>query len=186
MNRTVKHLGPYAKIKFDRKLSQSIPGQFVYIDGKPFAIYESDESSFSILVKGDSFLVENIPQEISEPKGGGFPNLLSRHAIAIAGGTGVGAVMPVIHARNKQGLTTSVIIYARGDITTIRDDQPCLSLCGDVILWDTASRGRPRDPLAPISNIHPGSAIFMVGPKSLTAAIKEAADRYNLSCNTNY
>lgn len=186
MNKTVKHMGPYTKVTFDHPVPQSTPGQFVYIDGKPFAIYDSDESSCSFLVKGDSYLVENMPKEISSPTGGGFPNPLSKHAIAIAGGTGVGAIIPLIRARNKQDLTTSVIIYTRGDITHIWEDQPCLAMCGDVIMWNTTVRGRPADPLAPISNIHPGSAIFMVGPKSLTAAIKEVAGRYKLSYHTNY
>lgn len=186
MSRTVKRVGPYAVVTFDHKLAQTVPGQFVYIDGKPFAIYDRDAESFSIMVKGDAHLTQSDPVEIGDPQGTGFPHLLDRHAIVVAGGTGIGAVMSVINARNLCGLSTDAVFYTRGDISSLVETQACLTTCGDVVFWDTQERGRPSDPLSPITDIKPNTSIFMVGPKSLTAAIKEQAGKLNLSTHTNY
>lgn len=186
MNKTVKNIGPFAKITFDHQLSYSMPGQCVSLDGKMFAIYETTDRGFSILVKNNSYFVENTPEVISEPTGQGFSAALCKRAIVVAGGTGIGAVMPVIKVRNKYGLSTDIIFYAKDDITSIRSDQATIGMCRNVVFWNTTTMGRPADPLQPLVEKQPDSAIFVAGPKSLVQATEQIAERFNFECHTNF
>jgi NAD(P)H-flavin reductase len=186
MNRITKDIGPYVKVTFKRQLPYSIPGQCVKLDGKWFAIYEVNPGDFSILVNKNSHYAENDPQEISEPLGEGFTASLCKRAIVVGGGTGIGAVMPVIKNRNRHGLSTDVIFYTRGDISPIRLDQATIGMCRNVIFWDTTKQGRPSTPLEPLVDKQAESTIFVAGPKSLVTATEEAARNYNFDCYTNF
>jgi len=186
MNKTVKYIGPFAKVTFDHALSYSMPGQCVKLDGKMFAIYESIGDKFSIFVHKDSYYVENTPKEISEPVGQGFSAVLCKRAIIVAGGTGIGAVVPVIKARNKYGLSTDVLFYTKGDVTPIRVDQATIGMCRNVIFWNTVDQGRPSTPLTPLVEKQDESTVFVAGPKSLVTATAETAKQFNFQCYTNF
>jgi NAD(P)H-flavin reductase len=186
MNRTIKQIGNYTKVTFDHALAYSMPGQCVQLDGKYFAIYESLGNTFSILVNKDSHYVNNDPEKISDPLGNGFSSTLSKRAIVVAGGTGIGAVVPVIKLRNKYGLSTDVIFYTKGDIGPIRLDQATIGMCRNVIFWDTSTKGRPIDPLAPLVDKQGDSVVFVAGPKSLVTATQEVAKNFNYVCFTNF
>ena len=186
MNKTVKYIGPFAKVTFEHALSYSMPGQCVQLDGKMFAIYESIGDKFSIFVNKDSYYVENTPKEISEPLGQGFAAVLGKRAIIVAGGTGIGAVVPVIKTRNKYGLSTDVLFYTKGDVTSIRADQATIGMCRNVIFWNTTELGRPSTPLMPLVERQSESTVFVAGPKSLVTATAEAAKQFNYPCYTNF
>jgi len=186
MNKSVKIMGPFAKVTFTHSLTQVIPGQYVLIDGKPFAIYDTSIDEFSIFVHKESYYVDNDPKEISEPMGRGFTAALCKRAIVVAGGTGIGAVVPVIRSRNKYGLSTDVLIYTKGDAVSVRADQATIGMCRNVIFWDTTVKGRPSDPLTPLVDKQPESCVFVAGPKSLVEATKKVAGNFNFICYTNF
>jgi len=186
MKKTVQYVGPFAKITFDHQLSYSMPGQCVKLDGKMFAIYETTAKGFSILAHKDSYYVENLPQEISEPLGQGFSAALCKRAIVVAGGTGIGAIVPVIKARNKYGLSTDVIFYTKGDVTPIRADQATIGMYRNVIFWNTTETGRPATPLTPLVEKQSESTVFVAGPKSLVTATSAEAKQFNYQCYTNF
>jgi hypothetical protein len=186
MNRTVKRIGSFAKVTFEHQLSHSMPGQCVQLDGKMFAIYETTDKNFSIFVKDNSHFVENTPKTISEPTGQGFSAALFKRAIVVAGGTGIGAIMPVIKIRNKYGLSTDVIFYTKDDVSSIRADQATIGMCRNVIFWNTTANGRPADPLQPLVEKQPESAVFVAGPRSLVEATEKISKKFNFECHTNF
>ena len=186
MNRVIKEIGPYVKVTFKHQLAYSIPGQYVKLDGKFFAIYEVNANDFSILVHKNSHYVENDPKEISSPLGEGFTASLCKRAIVVGGGTGIGAVMSVVKNRNRHGLSTDVIFYTKGDISPIRSDQATIGMCRNVVFWDTTKQGRPSSPLDPLIEKQAESTVFVAGPKSLVTATEAAADSYNFDYYTNF
>lgn len=185
MKKDVKVIGPYAKVTFEHSVAQVVPGQCMVLDGKYFAIYDNDHANFSVLVKAGSHLVENSPKEITGPAGKGFTSCLHKRAIVVAGGTGIGAIVPVIRARNKYGLSTDIIFYSKGDVTPIRADQATIGMCRNVIFWNTSERGRPADPLSPLVDRPHDAAVYVAGPKSLVDGTINASKGLNYICYTN-
>lgn len=185
MKTIAKKFGSYIKLTFDKPLVGVNPGQCVTLDGKWFAVYDSDHIGFSILVKDDSYFVDNDPKEIVGPVGKGFTSCLHKRAIVVAGGTGIGAIVPVIRARNKYGLSTDVLFYSRGDISSIRADQATIGMCRNVIFWDTLEKGRPANPLTPLYDRPLDAFIYVAGPKSLVEATQKASADINYICYVN-
>lgn len=185
MKTNVKKFGNYVKLTFNTPLQGVNPGQCVTLDGKWFAVYDFDHTGFSILVKSDSYFVDNDPKEVVGPVGKGFLSCLHKRAVVVAGGTGIGAIVPVIRARNRYGLSTDVIFYSRGDVSAIRADQATIGMCRNVIFWDTLEKDRPANPLAPLYDRPLDAAIYVAGPKSLVEATQRASADINYICYTN-
>lgn len=180
-----KVYGSHAVATVPYRLSaKSKPGQCAKINGAWFAITEQREEEFDIVVKSTSPLLEIETALLVEgPLGSGFPNATCSHAIIVAGGTGLGAVIHLVKHRFERGLTTDLVYFSRGSLE-ISEVIPA-DMCKNLVLWDTMKNSRPSDPLGSFE-VTSDSQVFVSGPKSLVEACKLSAQTKNLVCNLNY
>lgn len=162
----------------------SKPGQCAKINGAWFAITEQRDGEFDIIVRSTSPLLEGQTTLLVEgPIGPGFPNAACCHAVLIAGGTGIGALIHLIKYRFERGLTTDLVYFSRGSLE-ISEVIPT-DMCKNLVLWDTMKNSRPSDPLGSFE-VTSDSQVFVSGPKSLVEACTLSAQTKNLVCNLNY
>jgi len=163
--------------------AKSKPGQCAKINGAWFAIAEQRSQEFDVIVKSTSPLLQLEETLLVEgPTGPGFQNAACSHAIVVAGGTGLGAVISLLKYRGERGLTSDLIYFSK-DMQIAQVVPPVY--CKNVILWNTVEKTRPDQPLV-LPEIPKDSQVFVSGPKSLVEACKAAAQVSNLTCNLNF
>ena len=173
---------------------KATPGQFYIIDGRFYSVAKSDGNKVSFIAKKGSHLDGFVNEEYPfvGPSGNGFQSIDTNDpVIVIAGGTGIGAALSIIQARDKKQ-ETHLLFYNR--------DEPCYDqlikeleidphLCTRMQV--NTKNGRPVKPLNPIlfrCDWHyrfEKSHIFVIGPKSLVDATREHAKELDVP-NANF
>ncbi len=157
-------------------------GQVFKIDGRYMAAAGWKNGRVSFVTKVGSWLdgFDQPSYEFQGPFGSGFSNFDAQKAFVVVGGTGVGAGLHLLAARDPS-LETHLLFYSR--------DKPCYeqlaSLVGltsaptTVTQWNTKKKGRPQAPLDLLHPIFCGTSdfsdthFFAVGPKSLVDAVRK-------------
>ena len=150
-----------------------VPGVCAKVNGRWLAVAGNRQGELDFILPAKHPLHSEEITEVQFPVGQGFliGALTSPIAVAVSGGTGIGAIINLVEQRAAHGLQTHVIIYARNvKKEQILDAFPSLRRATILGCWDTAAKGRPSTPLAMLS-IDNEPIVFFAGPKSLHEAL---------------
>lgn len=179
--------GPYVKVSLfhpNVSLLQISPGHCAKVNGRYLAIADIDGDVLSFVVKENSFLLRENLTEISVPDGKQFEDQDCEVAMAVTGGTGIGAITLLAKNRISQGKHLDIIAFSRGlEEKKLLDEFPHLFNLNRMLLWNTIERNRPTNPLDPSSATR-GSHVFAAGPASLIESLKQ--DPKNPTIHLNF
>ena len=182
-------------VTFDYQCGEYTPGQTVNINGRYFAIAETDENSVSVLTRygGPLDLPEGTEVNIAGPLGKGFPVYDSWDAVIVCGGTATGVGFNLLNYRASKGLRTWFVSYTRGGnpYTEAVDSLSGLKSIERSVSWDTRKDGRPETPYSPLSagQFPEGTQVFVAGTKELVEACRQHAEQFGIppnNINLNY
>ena len=162
---TLRHAGAFSE--------PIVPGVCAKVNGRWLAVAGNRQGEFDFILPAKHPLHDEEITEVQFPVGRGFlvDALVSPIAVAIGGGTGIGAIVNLVEQRAAHGLQTHVIIYARNvKKEQILDAFPPLRGATILGCWDTVLNGRPLTPLGMLS-IDNKPIVFFAGPKSLHEAL---------------
>ena len=102
------NFGNYCKVTLKTSERKDfVPGQCAKVDKFWYVIAGQSEEGLEFVVNKDTWLTQGGQFDIEFPLGGGFPHLDDANLHLIAGGTGIGAMIPVLYYRLSRGLQTS-------------------------------------------------------------------------------
>jgi NAD(P)H-flavin reductase len=159
------------------------PGKCTRVNGRWLAVAGSRKNEIDVVVRSNSFLETEELKEVEYPTGRGYPFLWVDPAVIVSGGTGLGAAVRILEQRLEAGLKTSMVHYSRGlNVDLAAKAFPVLRELRDVVFWDTAHKGHPKNPLDPVSP-EKNCNVFFAGPKSLFEALKKDPRRPEVYLN---
>lgn len=163
----------------------NVPGVCAKVNGRWFAVAGVRQGELDLIVPSAHSIHNETVLELEHPVGRGFSTgyLATPIATAVAGGTGVAALVGLVEQRASVGLQTHVITYARNaKKSQFLDAFPTLKNATTFGCWDTVHDGRPATPLGPLW-IDNEPIVFFAGPKSLHEALERDPRRPTIVLN---
>ena len=160
------------------------PGTCAVVNGRWMAIAGAKKNRLTFVVRSGSFILRDPISQVDLPMGPGFSAGSDKHAYAVAGGIGIGAIASLVDHRTRMGSTTSVIVFHRGfDEDAVVREFPELSR---TIFWNTSKEGRPENLVPAVYPGRAGSEVFVAGPQSLVDSLRASIESTSSKIYTNF
>jgi NAD(P)H-flavin reductase len=176
-------------VRFEMLCDGASPGQCINVNGRFFAIADSDENSASVLTRygGPLDLPEGTEVNVAGPLGKGFPVYDSWDAVIVCGGTATGVGYNLLKYRSQRNLRTWFVSYTRGGHPLSSGIESIREMKGieTVVEWNTKKLGRPDTPFTPLNvkEFPIGTQVFVAGPKELVDSCRSCAEQFGIESN---
>lgn len=177
------NFGNYCKVTLKTSERKDfIPGQCAKVDKFWYVIAGQSEEGLEFIVNQGKWLTQQENFNIEFPLGTGFPHIDEPQLHLIAGGTGIGAMIPVIQYRLSRGLPTNFRYCGKNtEEAQLLEAFPILNYI-DFICWNTSLGVRPsiRHELLP-DDVE--CKVLFAGPKDFYSEICAAGTGHQIFLN---
>lgn len=177
------NFGDYCKVRISTpQWKDTIPGQCAKVDKFWYVIADQTRAGLEFVVNQGKWLTQQENFDVEFPLGPGFPHLDDYRLHLIAGGTGIGAMIPVITYRLSRGLPTAFRYCGKNvDEASLYECFPILRYV-DFSFWNTSEGVRPsiRHDLLP-QDVE--CKVLFAGPKSFHSDICAVGTNHQIFLN---